>query len=46
MTGGGSAPKIVESDADAGKLVAETAGAVAVLDKANPDGFVLLGAAK
>lgn len=33
MTGGGSAPKIVETDADVTKLVAETPGAVAVLDK-------------
>ena len=46
MTGGGSAPKIVENDADAGKLVAETAGAVAILDKAKADGLVILAAAK
>jgi hypothetical protein len=46
MTGGGSAPKIVETDADVGKLVTETAGAVAILDKSKADGLVVLGAAK
>ena len=46
MTGGGSAPKIVETDADAGKLVAETAGAIAVLDKAKTDGLVVLATGK
>lgn len=34
MTGGGSAPKIVETEADAIKLTAETPGAVAVVDSA------------
>ena len=46
MTGGGSAPKIVETDAEAGKLVADTAGAVAILDKAKADGLVVLTAGK
>lgn len=34
MTGGGSAPKIVETEADAAKLVAATPGAVAICDDA------------
>ena len=34
MTGGGSAPKIVETEADAIKLAAETPGAVAIADSA------------
>ena len=34
MTGGGSAPKIVESEADALKLAAETPGAVVIGDSA------------
>ena len=42
MTGGGSAPKIVESDADAEKLAAETVGAVAILDKAKAGNLVIL----
>jgi hypothetical protein len=42
MTGGGSAPKIVETEADAVKLVAETAGAVAVADSASAGGLVVL----
>ena len=46
MTGGGSAPKIVETDADACKLAAETAGAVAIADKAKADGLVVLATAK
>lgn len=32
MTGGGSAPKSVETEADAAKLVSETAGAIAIVD--------------
>jgi hypothetical protein len=44
MTGGGSAPKIVETDAEVEKLVAETAGAVAIVDKTKADGLVLLAA--
>jgi hypothetical protein len=42
MTGGGSAPKIVDTEADAVKLVAETAGAVAVADSAAGGGLVVL----
>jgi hypothetical protein len=34
MTGGGSAPKVVETEADAAKLAGETAGAVAIVDSA------------
>ena len=34
MTGGGSAPKIVETEADAIKLAAGTPGAVAIVDSA------------
>ena len=34
MTGGGSAPKIVETEADAIKLAAETPGAVLIADSA------------
>ncbi len=43
MTGGGSAPKIVESEADAAKLAAETPGAVAVLDSASAGALAVLG---
>ena len=46
MTGGGSAPKIVETDADAAKLAAETPGAVAIVDRAKADGLVILAAGK
>ncbi len=42
MTGGGTAPKIVETEADAAKLVAETPGAVAVIDKANAGDLAIL----
>jgi hypothetical protein len=42
MTGGGSAPKIVESDAEAAKLVAETAGAVTIVDQAKAADLVVL----
>ena len=42
MTGGGSAPKIVETEAEACKLVAETAGAVAAADAASAGGLVVL----
>ncbi|HYD84502.1 MAG TPA: hypothetical protein VEA63_10625, partial [Opitutus sp.] len=34
MTGGGSAPKVVETEADAVKLAAETPGAVVIGDSA------------
>jgi hypothetical protein len=42
MTGGGSAPKIVETEGDACKLVAETAGAVTVADSASAGTLVVL----
>ena len=42
MTGGGSAPKIVETEGDACKLVAETAGAVTVADSASAATLVVL----
>lgn len=46
MTGGGSAPKIVETEAEAAKLAAETAGAIVVADKAKADGLAILGSGK
>ena len=42
MTGGGSAPKIVETEAEACKIVAETSGAVTVADSAVANGLVVL----
>jgi hypothetical protein len=42
MTGGGSAPKIVETEADAVKLASETAGAVTVADSAAAGALVVL----
>ena len=42
MTGGGSAPKIVETEADAVKLAAETPGAVAIADSANAGALAVL----
>lgn len=42
MTGGGSAPKVVETEAEAIKLAAETPGAVAVVDKAQAADLVVL----
>lgn len=42
MTGGGTAPKVVETEADAAKLVAETAGAIAVGDSAKVEGLAVL----
>jgi hypothetical protein len=44
MTGGGSAPKIVESEDEARKLAAETPGAVAVVDNSNLGNLVVLAA--
>lgn len=35
MTGGGSAPKVVETEADAVKLAAETPGAIVIADAAS-----------
>lgn len=46
MTGGGSAPKIVENDAEACKLAAETPGAVAIADKSKADGLIVLATGK
>ena len=46
MTGGGSAPKIVETEADAIKLAAETPGAVVIADSASAGGLAVLSAAK
>src|SRR5512142_2900131 len=46
MTGGGSAPKIVENEADACKLASETAGAIAIADRAKAGELVVLAAAK
>ena len=42
MTGGGTAPKVVDSEADACKLVADTAGAIAIVDSAKADGLPVL----
>lgn len=41
MTGGGSAPKVVESEAEAAKLAAETAGAIMIGDS-NTAGLIAL----
>ncbi|ATC65032.1 hypothetical protein CMV30_14280 [Nibricoccus aquaticus] len=44
MTGGGSAPKVVETEADACKLAAETPGAITVADSAAvTNGLISLG---
>jgi hypothetical protein len=42
MTGGGTAPKIVETEADAVKLAGETPGAVAIADSAAAGGLAVL----
>ncbi len=42
MTGGGSAPKVVETEADAVKLAAETPGAIAIADSAALGGLATL----
>lgn len=44
MTGGGTAPKIVETEADARKLAAETPGAVVITDSARAAGLAILAA--
>lgn len=44
MTGGGSAPKIVETEADACKALAETSGAVAIADRASAGSLAVLAA--
>ena len=42
MTGGGSAPKIVETEADAVKLAADTPGAIALADSDQAAGLAVL----
>lgn len=42
MTGGGSAPKVVETEADALKLVSETAGAIAIGDSSKAGDLAVL----
>ncbi|HEX2860671.1 MAG TPA: hypothetical protein VHN79_03485 [Lacunisphaera sp.] len=42
MTGGGSAPKVVETEDDAAKLLAETPGAIAVVDSAKAGDLAVL----
>jgi len=42
MTGGGSAPKIVETEDEASKLAASTPGAVAIVDKGKAEGLTIL----
>ena len=42
MTGGGSAPKTVETEEDAYKLVAETPGAIVIMDAAKGEGLTTL----
>ncbi|MEP6668126.1 MAG: hypothetical protein ABJF10_03180 [Chthoniobacter sp.] len=42
MTGGGSAPRIVETEADAHKLAAEIPGAIVILDSGNVAGLTAL----
>lgn len=44
MTGGGTAPRIVETEADARKLAAETPGAIVITDSANAAGLAVLAA--
>jgi len=43
LTGGGIAPKIVATEADACKYVAEAAGAVTAADSTSADTLVILG---
>jgi hypothetical protein len=42
MSGGGSAPKVVETEADAIKMIAETPGAIGVADSAKAEGVAVL----
>ena len=44
MTGGGSAPKVVDNEVAACKLVAETPGAVAIVDSASAGDLAVLSA--
>ena len=46
MTGGGSAPKIVETETDAAKLAAETPGAVVIADPAVAPDLAVLASGK
>lgn len=43
MTGGGGAPKIVATEADARTFVAATPGAIAIIESANARGLTILG---
>jgi hypothetical protein len=42
MTGGGTAPKIVETEVDAIKLASATPGAIVIADTANADALAVL----
>jgi hypothetical protein len=42
MTGGGTAPKVVETEADACKLAADTEGAITIGDSTKAEGLVVL----
>lgn len=44
MSGGGSAPKVVDNEADACKLAAETPGAITVGDSDKAEGLTVLAA--
>ena len=44
MTGGGTAPRFVETEADARKLAAGTPGAIVITDSANAAGLAVLAA--
>jgi len=46
MTGGGTAPKLVESEADAAKVAGETAGAITIVDRSAAGDLPVLFAAK
>ncbi len=42
MTGGGTAPKVVENEAEAAATAAATPGAIAIVDEAKADGLAVL----
>ena len=44
MTGGGSAPKVVENEAEAVKVASETPGAIVIADSANAGALAVLAA--
>jgi len=46
MTGGGTAPKLVENDAEAAKVAGETAGAIAIADRGAAGELPVLFSAK